>query len=125
MERETHTEREIHKHFLYTVLLLGGFVWHLSLKRSLKIFEKDGIPELCLNSWGKLLKDDLFLNKYKLVRSIFYKLHKKLKLTSEDWTETIIMVQSVKLKVNLIWTNTVNSLGFLVASVFKNKCFSR
>ena len=63
-------------------------------------------------------------NKYKQVRSVFYKWHKKLKLTSEDWTETIIMVQSVKLKVNLIWTNTVNSLHFLVASVFKNKCFS-
>ena len=58
LERETHTQREIHKYFLYTVVLLGGFVWHLSLKRSLKIFEKDGIPELCLNSWGKLLKDD-------------------------------------------------------------------
>ena len=26
LERETHTQREIHKYFLYTVVLLGGFV---------------------------------------------------------------------------------------------------
>lgn len=101
--------------YLYPAVLLEGFVWHLSLKWNLKIFEKYGIAELCLSSSRNLLK--MVSGKYELVRSIFYRwLQEK---NHPQKTTDITMIESVNLKVNLIWTNSISSLSCLWPQFFK------